>query len=117
MNWAVNSTRKALQRHGLDLNYITSTQVVDEVEGTVVDTETTHVLRIYPKPIQTNQYNFPTLVGKDTVMFYLAAEGLTFTVKPSDRIEYNGGTYRVNSFQSHTAFGQTVLYKILGIKG
>lgn len=117
MNWTVKATKRALQTHGLDLNYTTTTRVVDEIEGTVTDTPVTYVLRIYPKSILATQYNYPTLVGKETIMFYLAADGLTFTVKPSDEIEYQGNTYRVNSFQSHSARGQVVLYRILGVRG
>jgi hypothetical protein len=50
-------------------------------------------------------------------MFYLAADGLTFTPKPSDEITYLGEVYRVNSIQAHTAHGKTILYKLVGVKG
>lgn len=117
MEWAVRSTTRALQRHGQDLPYSTITRVVDPIEGTVTETLTTATLRIYPEPMQATQWNFPTLVGKQTVMFYLSADGLTFTPKPSDEITYLGEVYRVNSFQAFTAHGRTILYKILGVKG
>ena len=116
MQWAVVSTKRALQRHGQSLSYSTITRVVDAVEGTVTETPTVLTLRIYPEPMQVNQYNFPTLVGKTVVQFYLAADGLTFTPKPSDEITYQGEVYRVNSFQSFTAHGKTILYKLLGVK-
>lgn len=117
MEWAVGSTIRALQRHGQDLPYSTTTRVVDPIEGTVTETLTTSTLRIYPEPMTATQYNFPTLVGKQTVMFYLAADGLTFTPKPSDEITYLGEVYRVNSFQAFTAHGKTILYKLLSVKG
>ena len=117
MQWAVGSTKRALQRHGTDLPYSTITRVVDAVEGTVTETPTVLTLRIYPEPMTATQYNFPTLVGKQTVMFYLAADGLTFTPKPSDEITYLGEVYRVNSIQAHTAHGKTILYKLIGVKG
>lgn len=117
MDWSVGTTVRALQRHGQDLAYSTISRVVDPIEGGVVETITTTTLRIYPKPIQTNQWNFPTLVGKTVVMFYLAADGLTFTPKPSDEITYQGEVYRINSYQSFTAHGKTILYKLLGVKG
>lgn len=117
MDWAVRSTTRALQRHGQALAYSTITRVVDPIEGTVTETLTTSTLRIYPEPMQANQWNFPTLVGKQTIMFYLAADGLAFTPKPSDEITYQGEVYRVNSFQAFTAHGKTVLYKLLGVKG
>ena len=117
MQWAVGSTKRALQRHGADLPYSTITRTVDPIEGSVTEVITNVTLRIYPEPLQVNQYNFPTLVGKQTVMFYLAADGLTFTPKPSDEITYLGEVYRVNSIQAHTAHGKTILYKLIGVKG
>ena len=117
MQWAVGSTKRALQRHGMDLPYSTITRTVDPIEGSVTEVITNVTLRIYPEPLQVNQYNFPTLVGKQTVMFYLAADGLTFTPKPSDEITYLGEVYRVNSIQAHTAHGKTILYKLIGVKG
>jgi hypothetical protein len=101
----------------MDLPYSTITRTVDSIEGTVTEVITSVTLRIYPEPLQVNQWNFPTLVGKQTVMFYLAADGLTFTPKPSDEITYLGEVYRVNSIQAHTAHGKTILYKLIGVKG
>lgn len=117
MQWAVGSTKRALQRHGADLPYSTITRTVDPIEGSVTEVITNVTLRIYPEPLQASQYNFPALVGKQTVMFYLAADGLTFTPKPSDEITYQGEVYRINSYQSFTAHGKTILYKLLGVKG
>lgn len=117
MNWATGVAQRALQRNGTDLVYTTTSRVTDPVLGTVTDTDTNVTLRIYPRPIQTNQYNFPTLVGKQVVMFYLLASGLTFLPKTSDSIVYLGESYRVNSYQAHNAGGETVLYKIIGVRG
>lgn len=117
MEWALGSTKRALQRHGQNLSYSTITRVVDPIEGTVTETPTVLTLRIYPEPMTATQYNLPTLVGKTVVQFYLAADGLTFTPKPSDEITYQGEVYRINSYQSFTAHGKTILYKLLGVKG
>lgn len=117
MEWAIGSTARALQRHGMDLPYSTITRVVDPILGSASETITNVTLRIYPEPMTATQYNLPTLVGKTVVMFYLAADGLTFTPKPSDEITYLGEVYRVNSFQAFTAHGKTILYKLLGVKG
>ena len=97
MDWATGSTKRALQRHGQNLNYSSITRVVDPILGSATETTTSTTLKIYPEPVQVNQYNFPTLVGKTVVQFYLAADGLTFTPKPSDEITYLGEVYRVNS--------------------
>ena len=117
MDWAIGSTTRALQRHGMDLVYRTIVRVVDPIQGSVTETPTDYTLRIFPRPMQATQYNYPTLVGKQTVMFYMAADSLAFLPKPSDSITYLGESYRVNSFQAHTAHGKTILYKIIGVKG
>lgn len=117
MGWAVGTTIRALERHGQDLPYSTIIRNIDQIEGTVTEVLSTFTLKIYPRPMQATQYNFPTLVGKQTVMFYLSADGLTFIPKPSDEITYLGEVYRINSFQTHTAHGKTVLYKLVGVKG
>lgn len=117
MNWAIGSTTRALQRHGMDLVYRTIVRVVDPITASVTETPTDYTLRIYPRPMQASQYHYPTLVGKQTVMFYIAADSLAFLPKPSDSITYLGESYRVNSFQAHTAHGKTILYKIIGVKG
>ena len=117
MDWATGSTKRALQRHGQNLTYSSITRVVDPILGSATETLTSTVLKIYPEPMQANQWNFPTLVGKTVVQFYLAADGLTFTPKPSDEITYLGEVYRVNSIQAHTAHGKTILYKLVGVKG
>ena len=117
MEWAIGTTTRALQRHGMDLVYRTTVRVVDPIQGSVTETPTEYTLRIYPRPMQATQWNFPTLVGKQTVMFYMAADSLAFLPKPSDSITYLGESYRVNSFQSFTAHGKTILYKIIGVRG
>ena len=117
MDWAIGTTTRALQRHGQSLPYSTITRTVDPIEGTVTEVLSTSTLRIYPRPMQATQWNFPTLVGKSVVQFYMAAEGLSFTPKPSDEITYLGDVYRINSFQSFTAHGKTILYKLVGVKG
>jgi hypothetical protein len=117
MDWAVGTTKRALDRHGLDLVYTKTVRTVDPIEATVSEVCYNYTLKIYPKPVQVNQYNYPTLVDKQVVMFYLAADGLPFEVQPSDRITYQGDVYRVNSFQAHTAHGKVILYKLLGVKG
>lgn len=117
MDWATGSTQRALQRHGMDLVYRTIVRVVDPIAASVTETPTDYTLRIYPRPMQATQYNYPTLVGKQTVMFYIAADSLAFLPKPSDSITYLGDSYRVNSFQAHTAHGKTILYKIIGVRG
>ncbi len=107
----------AINRNGVNTTYTANTRVVNEIEGTVTNTAVTHVVKMYPKQIQANQYNYPTLVGKEVIKFYLANNALSFTVKVSDSITYGGVVYRIQSFQEHVAHGQVCLYRIIAVKG
>lgn len=117
MNKFLKATISAINRNGVEMTYTSNSRVVDEIEGTVINTTTDHTLKMYPKHTQANQYNYPTLVGKDVVMFYIANDSLPFTLKISDSITYNGITYRINSYQEHVAQGIVCMYRVLGVKG
>lgn len=117
MNWANGITQRALARNGIDLPYTTISRVVDEIEGTVTETPTSYTIRMYPKSVQVNQYNFPTLVGRQVIMFYVLGSSLPVVPKTSDEITYQGDVYRINSYQSHFVQGEIVLYRLLGVKG
>ena len=117
MNKFLKATISAINRNGVEMTYTSSDRVVDEIEGTVVNTTTDHILKIYPKHTQASQYNMPLLIGKEVIVFYIANDSLPFTVKVSDSITYNGDTYRINSYQEHLAAGLICLYKVVGVKG
>ena len=117
MNKFLKATISAINRNGVEMTYTSNDRVVDEIEGTVINTTTDHTLKIYPKHTQANQYNMPLLIGKEVIVFYIANDSLPFTVKVSDSITYNGNTYRINSYQEHLAAGLICLYKVVGVKG
>lgn len=107
----------AIKRNGITASYIQVTTGAYDVEtGSVINAETPHVVTLYKKHIRTSQYNYPTLVGKDVGVFYLANNSLTFVPAPKDKIDYNGSTYLVESIEDGIAHSQIVLYKILAIK-
>ena len=117
MNRFLKSATAAINRNGVEMTYTSTSRVVNEIEGTVVNTTTNHNLKIYPKHTQASQYNHPTLIGKEIIVFYIANNNLPFTIKVSDSITFNGDTYRVNSYQKHVAAGEVCLFKVLGVKG
>lgn len=116
-NWALAASIAAVNRHGIPMIYSKSLRVVDEISGTVDTIKFDYNLKMYPKHLQATQFNYPNLIGKDSVMFYLPNSNLGFAVEVSDTISYSGLTYRVNSFQEHFANGEICLYKIIGVKG
>ena len=98
--------KNALARQGVSLVFASLSAGAYNVElGKSTVSRTNHTVRMYPKQIIANQYNFPALVGKETIMFYLANDSLTFTPKINDEIEYKSKTYKVQSIQEHFAKG------------
>ena len=107
----------AVNRNGIDCNYIKVQTGAYNIEtGSVTNTEVIYPVKMYKKHIKTNQYNHPTLVGKNVGMFYLANYNLTFTPSVKDKIFYNNETYLVDFYEDGMAHNQIVLFKILAIK-
>ena len=114
----LTAVQGALQRHGVDLVYSSVTTGVYDVEtGGTTNTSVDHTLRMYPKQIIANTYNYPSLVNKNVIMFYLANPPLAFTPKLNDEIAYKNSVYRVQSYQEHVANSTVVLYRIIAVKG
>lgn len=117
MNTFKRSAVNLVAKNGVELVYKSVQRVINEVDSTVTKVVTDYEVVMYPKHINANQYNYPTLVGKDAVMFYLANPPNAFTVTLNDSIDYNGNTYKVQSWQSHVARGEICLYRIIAVKG
>lgn len=111
-------TKQALALHGKLGQYTRTTAGVYDIETGVASNSTlVSNVQLYKKHIKTSQYNYPNLIGKDAVMFYLANDSLSFIPKSRDKITYDNVEYTVDSFAEHVALGETVLYKILAIRG
>ena len=111
-------TKRALARHGLDLTYSSVVTGAYSVEtGKPTRTKTEYILRLYPKQFVANQYNYPTLVGKESILFYLANDALNFVPNIDDEISYKGKVYKVQSIQEHVAQGTIALYKLVAVRG
>lgn len=117
-NSFLDVTKQYLALHGKLAQYTRTSAGVYDIE-TGVATNTTLVInvQVYKKHIKTSQYNYPNLIGKDAVVFYLANDALNFLPKSKDKITYDNVEYTVDSFAEHVAMGQTVLYKLLAIRG
>lgn len=117
MNQFLAASIRLIASHGVSVTYKTIVRTVNEVDSTVTETPTSYTVKMYPKHILANQFNYPTLVGKDVVKFYLANNSLSFIPKVNDTITYDGLTYKIQSIQETAANGQIVLYRILSVKG
>jgi len=109
---------KAIIQHGKNCTYSVVTEGLYNVEtGSTTNTETDYTVKMYKKHIRANQYNFPSMVGRDSALFYLANNALAFIPAPKDKITIDSVQYTVDSVTEHAADGLVILYKILTIKG
>lgn len=117
MNRFLQATINAINTHGSAYTYTSVGAGVYNIEtGTATSTDTTYNMVMYKKHLKATQYNYPSLVGKDTAMFYLANNLLAFTPKANDKIIDGVNTYVVDSFYEHRALGEIALIKILAVK-
>lgn len=116
MNRFLMSAIKMIARHGIDMQYKSITKGAYNPEtGTPAVTATIYTLRMYPKQEQATQYNFPDLVGKEVITFYLA-HFTGFTPKVQDEITYKTKVYRVQALDEHFASGELCLYRLTAVR-
>ena len=109
---------KAIGLHGKNCSYTIVTEGTYNIEtGSTTNTEVSHSVKMYKKHIRASQYNFPNMIGRDSALFYLANNNLTFVPAPKDKITIDAVTYTVDSITEHAADGLVILYKILTVKG
>lgn len=111
-------TLRAINTHGRNCTYTIVTEGTYNIEtGSITNTETAHTIKMYKRHIRASQYNFPNLIGRDSALFYLANNNLSFVPAVKDKITIDGVTYTVDSITEHAADGLVILYKIVAVKG
>jgi hypothetical protein len=114
----LKASKRAISMHGKSAVYKAVSASVYNIElGTNVDTSVNYNLMVYRKQIRATQYNYPNLIGKESAVFYIANDNLSFVPKLKDKISYEGSDYIVDSMSEHIALGQVVMYKVIGVKG
>lgn len=118
MDRYLSITLRAINTHGRNCTYTVVTEGAYNIEtSSTTNTETSHSVKMYKKHIRANQYNFPNMIGRDSALFYLANNNLSFTPTTTDKITVDGVTYVVDSVMEHAADGLVILYKIIAVKG
>lgn len=111
-------TLRAINQHGKNCTYTVVTEGEYNIEtGATTNTQTAYSVKMYKKHIRANQYNFPSMIGKDSAVFYLANNNLSFIPAVQDKITFDSVTYIVDSIVEHAADSAVILYKILAVKG
>lgn len=117
MNPYLIAVKKSLLAHGTDATYTAVTEGTYNVEtGSTTNSESTSTVRVFPKNVKVNNYNYPNLIGKKVIEFLIAGDAIS-SPDTQDFITYNSEKYLVNRYSSHTAQGEIALYKVLCVKG
>ena len=117
MNYFQLATQRAIDVHGTDCTYTrNTTETYDPLTGSVTNTSSSVTVKAYKKHIRATQYNYPNLVGRESVMFYIYAEDIVFIPVPNDAITWQTQKYTIDSVQSHEAFGSIILYRLIAVK-
>lgn len=106
---------KAIDRNGIFVTYRSfgaSSYNVNTGINSPVTVE--YTLKAFPKHIKTSQYNYPSLIGKDVVMFYILSG--TISPKINDEISVGQKTYKVSDYQEHWANGELILYRVVAAR-
>lgn len=115
MNQFEASTLRAIKKHGkLSIYKSITVGTYDPAISKVVNTEVSKSVYIYKKSIKANQYYYPNLIGKEISMFYVLASDIS-EPKIGDHIVFDSKTFKVDSYQSHSANGSVILHRILGV--
>jgi hypothetical protein len=111
-------TSRAINQHGKTCTYTVVTEGAYNIEtGATTNTETAHSVKMYKKHVRANQYNFPNMIGRDSAVFYLANNNLSFKPIAQDKITFDSVIYIVESVMEYAADNAVILYKILAVKG
>lgn len=109
---------RAINQHGKTCSYTVVTEGNYNIEtGSTTNIETNYSVKMYKKHIRATQYNFPSLVGRDSALFYLANNKLSFIPTAKDKITIDNIVYTIDSITEHSADALVILYKILTVKG
>ena len=109
---------RAINTHGKTCTYSVVSEGTYNIEtSSATNTETSYSVKMYKKHIRANQYNYPNMIGKDSAVFYLANNSLSFVPTSTDKITFNSKIYTVDSVTEHAADGLVILYKILAVRG
>lgn len=120
MNSFLQSSIRLIKRNGIGVNYFSISGLPGSYNvetGKTTTSEINYSVIVYPKQISATQYFYPNLIGKDSILFYLANDSLGFTPKIGDSIEYKNSKYRIVSMQETVAHNEIVLYRLAAVRG
>ena len=114
----LSATKRFLAINGRNMTYSRIIEGSYDVEtGKTTNTSSDTTVTMYKKHIRANQYNYPNLVGKDAAEFYILSSDLSSKPDIRDKITDGTDVYQIDSFRTHEAHQEIILYVVLGVKG
>jgi hypothetical protein len=118
MNQALNATAQLIVLHGESCVY---TKVIEGTynvaTGSMTNTETTFNIKGYRKHLRATQFNYPNLVGRESIMFYMLPDAAIGIPAVQDKVTFGTDVFTVDSVQSHIGWGLVCLYRLVCVKG
>lgn len=114
----ITSAKKLIYRHGIDATFTKVTEgTYNSDTGTVTNTESSTVVKAYPKVITANAYNFPNLINKEMREYLVVSEDLGYKPEAQDKVTEGSIVYSVVSVKDITARNESVIYIVAAVKG
>lgn len=114
----ITSAKKLIYRNGID---VTFTRVIegtyDSNTGSVTNTESTKSVKVYPKVITANAWQFPNLINREMREYLVVSQDLGYKPEAQDKITEGSTVYSVVSVKDIVARNESVVYIIAAVKG
>lgn len=118
MNPFLQAAKELVYKNGVQITYSSITTGSYNVEtGSVTSTSSTTSLKAFPKLLKPSTYNYPNLIGKNVSEWLVVASDLHSSPSPQDKITRGSEVLTVETYSEHVAEGETVLYKIIAVRG
>ena len=110
--------KNAINRHGVIVTFKrVSVPTYNNFTSQATSTEVPFVIKAYPKQVVANQYNMPSMLGREVVEFYIYAPDVSsIAPKINDKVNYKSTDYTAFAVREHMALGAVVLYKVMCVK-
>jgi hypothetical protein len=118
MNQFLQATKQMINLHGQTISYVKIINgTYDPNTGSVSNTSNSTSIKAYAKDLKANQFNYPNLVGKHALLIYIPGDSLVDVPSVNDKVTIGSNSYTIDSVQSHSAFGEVCLYRLIAVKG
>lgn len=114
----IQAAKELIGSNGISVTFVQTVEgEYDTNTGSVVNTTIETSITSYPKKFTANQYNFPSLIGREAMEWLIVASDLSTKPTAQDKIKRGTVVYTIESVKEVIALGVPVLYKAIAVKG